>query len=72
MVRKFLETLGLHPAPALSEQSAWLSWYQGDVKGFHDYTMNNGKKVINRKRDGMNMAKQALEQMGKRIHYHSC
>lgn len=61
MVRKFLKQLGLHPAPALAEHKTWLSWYQGDVKGFHDYTMNNGKKVIKRKRDGMNMAKQVCQ-----------
>lgn len=61
MIREFLRKQGYHPAPALVEMPGWLSWYKGDVEGFHDYTMYNGKKIVKRKRDGMNMAKQVCQ-----------
>ena len=39
----------------------WLSWYQGNVKSFHNYFIYNGKKKIKQKRFTMNMAKEISE-----------
>ena len=40
----------------------WKSWYQGNVKDFHNYFIYNGKKKINQKRFTMNMAKEISEE----------
>lgn len=39
----------------------WKSWYQGNVKDFHNYFIYNGKKEIKQKRFTMNMAKEISE-----------
>lgn len=39
----------------------WQSWYQGNVKKFHNYFIYNGKKKIPQKRFTMNMAKEISE-----------
>ena len=39
----------------------WKSWYQGNVKDFHNYFIYNGKKKIKQKRFTMNMAKEISE-----------
>ena len=39
----------------------WFSWYQGNVKSFHNYFIYNGKKKIKQKRFTMNMAKEISE-----------
>lgn len=39
----------------------WESWYEGNVKSFHNYFIYNGKKKINQKRFTMNMAKEISE-----------
>ena len=39
----------------------WKSWYQGNVKDFHNYFIYNGKKKVNQKRFTMNMAKEISE-----------
>lgn len=39
----------------------WYSWYQGNVKNFHNYFIYNGKKKIKQKRFSMNMAKEISE-----------
>ena len=39
----------------------WLSWYQGNVKGFHDYKRYNGQKMVKMERLTMNMAKEISE-----------
>lgn len=39
----------------------WLSWYKGDVLAFHHYTVFNGQKKVNCKRQTLNMAKQLCE-----------
>lgn len=39
----------------------WKSWYQGNVKSFHNYFIYNGKKKVNQKRFTMNMAKEISE-----------
>lgn len=61
MIREILEKLKYKPAESLEQMKLWLSWYQGSVKDFHDYTIYNGTKTIKRKRDGMHMAKQICQ-----------
>lgn len=39
----------------------WYSWYEGNVKDFHNYFIYNGKRKINQKRFTMNMAKEISE-----------
>ena len=39
----------------------WKSWYQGNVKKFHNYFTYNGKKKVWQKRYTMNMAKEISE-----------
>lgn len=39
----------------------WKSWYQGDVKGFHDYNIRNGERVVRCKRYALGMAKKLCE-----------
>lgn len=39
----------------------WKSWYQGNVKSFHNYFIYNGKKRVPQKRLTMNMAKEISE-----------
>ena len=41
--------------------SQWLSWYEGNVKNFHNYYIYNGKNKIPQKRFTMNMAKEISE-----------
>ena len=40
----------------------WKSWYQGNVKSFHNYFIYNGKRKVNQKRFTMNMAKEISEE----------
>lgn len=40
---------------------SWYSWYQGNVKGFHDYERYNGQKMVKMERLTMNMAKEISE-----------
>lgn len=40
----------------------WKSWYQGNVKDFHNYFIYNGKRKIDQKRYTMNMAKEISEE----------
>lgn len=39
----------------------WKSWYQGNVKKFHNYYIYNGNKKVYQKRFTMNMAKEISE-----------
>jgi len=39
----------------------WKSWYQGNVKKFHNYYIYNGNKKVYQKRFTMNMAKEICE-----------
>ena len=39
----------------------WKSWYQGNVKSFHNYFIYNGKRKIKQQRYTMNMAKKISE-----------
>ena len=40
----------------------WKSWYQGNVKDFHNYFIYNGKKKVPQQRFTMNMAKEISEE----------
>lgn len=39
----------------------WISWYQGNVKSFHNYFIYNGNRKVKQKRFTMNMAKEISE-----------
>lgn len=39
----------------------WKSWYQGNVKSFHNYFIYNGQRKVNQHRYTMNMAKEISE-----------
>lgn len=39
----------------------WKSWYQGNVKSFHNYYIYNGQKKVNKQRYTLNMAKEISE-----------
>ena len=39
----------------------WKSWYQGNVRAFHNYYVYNGDRKIRKKRYTMNMAKEISE-----------
>lgn len=39
----------------------WTSWYEGNVKSFHNYYIYNGKRKIKQQRYTMNMAKEISE-----------
>lgn len=39
----------------------WKSWYEGNVKSFHNYYVYNGNKKVKQKRFTMNMAKEISE-----------
>lgn len=39
----------------------WKSWYQGNVKGFHNYRVRNGESVVNCKRYSLGMGKKLCE-----------
>ena len=39
----------------------WLSWYEGNVKSFHNYFVYNGNRKVKQKRFTLNMAKEISE-----------
>ena len=39
----------------------WKSWYQGDVKGFHNYTVQNGERQVKCRRYSLGMGKKLCE-----------
>lgn len=41
---------------------SWKSWYEGNVKSFHNYFIYNGQKKVNQKRFSLNMAKEISEE----------
>lgn len=58
-----LNDLGYSTAPgAVYEKIAeWKSWYQGNVRDFHRYTVRNGDQEINRRRYSLGMGKKLCE-----------
>ena len=49
------------PEAFYGKVSEWKSWYQGNVKGFHNYTIRNGESVVNCKRYSLGMGKKLCE-----------
>ena len=49
------------PEAFYGKVAEWKSWYQGNVKGFHNYTIRNGESVVNCKRYSLGMGKKLCE-----------
>ena len=58
-----LKQLGYSTIPEAfySSVDMWKSWYQGDVKNFHNYRIRNGENVVKCKRYSLGMAKKLCE-----------
>lgn len=49
------------PDSFYSKVYEWRSWYQGDVKGFHNYTVQNGERKVKCRRYSLGMGKKLCE-----------
>lgn len=49
------------PDSFYSKVYEWKSWYQGDVKGFHNYTVQNGERQVKCRRYSLGMGKKLCE-----------
>lgn len=49
------------PEAFYSKVEEWKSWYQGNVKGFHNYRVRNGERMVNCKRYSLGMGKKLCE-----------
>lgn len=49
------------PESFYSKVAEWKSWYQGNVKGFHNYRVRNGESMVNCKRYSLGMGKKLCE-----------
>lgn len=49
------------PEAFYGKVNEWKSWYQGNVKGFHNYRVRNGESVVNCKRYSLGMGKKLCE-----------
>ena len=49
------------PDSFYSKVYEWKSWYQGDVKGFHNYTVQNGELQVKCRRYSLGMGKKLCE-----------
>lgn len=49
------------PDSFYSKVYEWKSWYQGNVKGFHNYTVQNGERQVNCRRYSLGMGKKLCE-----------
>lgn len=49
------------PDSFYSKVCEWKSWYQGDVKGFHNYTVQNGERQVKCRRYSLGMGKKLCE-----------
>lgn len=49
------------PEAFYAKVAEWKSWYQGNVKGFHNYKVRNGEGIINCKRYSLGMGKKLCE-----------
>ena len=50
----------------------WKSWYQGNVKSFHNYFIYNGQRKVKQERYSMNMAKEISEDWADTIWSEKC
>lgn len=59
---KWLQEQGYRVSDVMQTHIAdWYSWYVGDVKGFHNYRVYNGRSHIDCRRKSLNMAKQVCQ-----------
>ena len=49
------------PDSFYSKVYEWRSWYQGDVKGFHNYNVQNGERQVKCRRYSLGMGKKLCE-----------
>ena len=49
------------PDSFYSKVYEWKSWYQGDVEGFHNYTVQNGERQVKCRRYSLGMGKKLCE-----------
>ena len=49
------------PAEFYTQIDLWKSWYDGNVKGFHDYRVFNGQRTVQCRRYSMGMGKKVAE-----------
>ena len=49
------------PEAFYSKVAEWKSWYQGNVKGFHNYTVQNGERQVKCRRYSLGMGKKLCE-----------
>lgn len=49
------------PEAFYAKVAEWKSWYQGNVKGFHNYRVRNGESMVNCKRYSLGMGKKLCE-----------
>lgn len=49
------------PDSFYSKVYEWKSWYQGNVKGFHNYTVKNGERQVKCRRYSLGMGKKLCE-----------
>ena len=49
------------PDSFYSKAYEWKSWYQGNVKGFHNYTVQNGERQVECRRYSLGMGKKLCE-----------
>ena len=49
------------PESFYSKVAEWKSWYQGNVKGFHNYRVRNGESMVNCKRYSVGMGQKLCE-----------
>lgn len=49
------------PAEFYGQIDAWKSWYDGNVRGFHDYQVFNGQKTVQCRRYTLGMGKKVAE-----------
>jgi len=72
-LKKFLEDRGFKPNDSLSgEIEKWKTWYRGNVKGFHNYTVWNGKKSVNSVRASLQLGKSICENIANLLFNEKC
>lgn len=62
-IRQVLEGLGyaIPDADVYKHIGLWRDWYRGYHKTFHDYTVFNGRRKVQRRRQSLRMAKRVCE-----------
>lgn len=63
-IKEYLKKKHFHTASdeTYSHVEEWKKWYEGDVKGFHDYSIFNGLQFTKHKRYRLGMAKKVCEE----------